>query len=64
MGSTRYKNTAMAAQKIKADGRKNAAAIASPQNAGLYGLKVLDAAIQDQKLNATRFLILTNRRIL
>ena len=57
------KNTAMAAQKIKADGRKNAAAIASPQNAGLYGLKVLDAAIQDQKLNATRFLILTNRRV-
>ncbi len=57
------KNTAMAAQKIKADGRKNAAAIASPQNAALYGLKVLDAAIQDQKLNATRFLILTNRRV-
>lgn len=57
------KNTAMAAQKVKEDGKLHKAAIASPLNAEIYGLKVLDTAIQDDRTNATRFIIVTGRRI-
>lgn len=57
------KNTAMAAQKVKEDGKLHAAAIASALNARLYGLKVLDEAIQDNRTNATRFIIVAKQHI-
>ncbi len=57
------KNTAMAAQKVKEDGQLHKAAIASPLNAKIYGLQVLEEAIQDNRTNATRFIIVTNRHI-
>lgn len=57
------KNTAMAAQKIGNDKKKNQAAIAGSINADIYGLKVLANSIQDNKENSTRFIIVTNRKI-
>lgn len=57
------KNTAMSALKIKEDGKKYKAAIASSLTADIYGLKVLDTAIQDNQTNATRFIIVSGRRI-
>lgn len=57
------KNTAVAAKKIKDDGKKNQAAIAGSINADIYGLKVLDNSIQDNKDNSTRFIIVANRKI-
>lgn len=58
-----FKNNAMAAQKVKEDGKAYKAAIASPLNAEIYGLKVLDEAIQDNRTNATRFIIVTKQHI-
>lgn len=57
------KNTAMAAQKIKADGKKHKAAIASSLTADIYGLKVLEESIQENKTNATRFIVVSGKRI-
>lgn len=57
------KNNAFAAQKVKEDGRLHKAAIASKLNADIYGLKVLDEGIQDNKLNATRFIIVTGKHV-
>lgn len=57
------KNTAMSAQKIKEDGRKHKAAIASSLTAEIYGLKVLEEGIQDSQTNATRFIIVSGKRI-
>ncbi len=57
------KNTAVSAQKIKEDGKRHKAAIASPLTAEIYGLKVLEACIQDNRSNATRFIIVSARRI-
>ena len=57
------KNTAVAAKKVKEDSDKSHAAIASELTAKLYGLKVLDANISNSKNNATRFIIVTNKRI-
>lgn len=57
------KNTAMAAQKVREDGKKHKAAIASRLTAGIYGLKVLDECIQDNRDNATRFIIVSGKRI-
>ncbi len=57
------KNTAMAAKKIKEDGKVTQAAIASRLTAELYGLKILDGNISNSENNATRFIIVTNRRI-
>ena len=57
------KNTAMSAQKIKEDGQISKAAIASALTADIYRLKVLDKAIQNNKNNYTRFIIVTNRKI-
>lgn len=56
-------NTAMSAQKIKEDGQISKAAIASALTADIYRLKVLDKAIQNNKNNYTRFIIVTNRKI-
>lgn len=58
-----YKNTAMASQKVKEDGKIHKAAIGSKLNADIYGLQVLEEAIQDNKNNFTRFIIVTGRKV-
>ena len=58
-----YKNTAMASQKVKEDGKAYKAAIGSKLNADIYGLQVLEEAIQDNKNNFTRFIIVTGRKV-
>lgn len=57
------KNTAVSAQKVLMDGKKNQAAIANPITARLYGLEVLEEAINYSADNSTRFVIVTGRRI-
>ena len=57
------KNTAMASQKVKEDGKIHKAAIASKLNAKIYGLQVLEEAIQDNKDHYTRFIIVTGQKI-
>lgn len=57
------KNTAMSAQKVKEDGLKSQAAIASPLTAELYGLSVLKESIQDNASNSTRFVIVSNQKL-
>ncbi len=57
------KNNAFAAQKVKEDGKIYKAAIASRTSAEIYGLKVLDEGIQDNKMNATRFIIVTGKHV-
>ncbi len=57
------KNTAVAAKKVREDARKEQAAIASRISADIYGLKVLQDAIQDNKNNSTRFIIVTGEKI-
>ena len=47
----------------KEDGKKNKAAIASTLTADIYGLKVLDEAIQNNKNNYTKFIIVANKKI-
>ncbi|MBR5636299.1 MAG: prephenate dehydratase [Pseudobutyrivibrio sp.] len=53
------RNTAMSAQKIKDDGDITQAAIGSKYNAFLYDLEILEEAIQDDKNNETRFVIVS-----
>lgn len=48
-------NTAVAAKKLSESGDTSVAAIASAETAELYGLKILDTAINDSKDNTTRF---------
>ena len=57
------KNTAVSACKVKEDAKKNQAAIASELTAEIYGLKVLDEKIQDSRTNATRFIIVTGKKV-
>lgn len=57
------KNTAVSAKKVMEDGDKTHAAIASVLTAKLYGLKVLDDNISNTQNNATRFIIVTNKKI-
>ena len=56
-------NNAFAAQKVKEEGRKEQAAIASERAAKLYGLKVLKRGINRQENNCTRFIIVSSRKI-
>ncbi len=58
-----YKNTAMAARKVKEDKRKEQAAIASGMTADIYGLTVLEESVQDNKNNFTRFLIVAGKKL-
>ena len=53
----------MAAKKVKDEGLKNQAAIASSITADIYGLKVLEKAIQNNKNNCTRFIIVTGKKV-
>ena len=57
------KNTAVSAKKVMEDGDRTHAAIASVLTAELYGLKVLDDNISNTQNNATRFIIVTNKKI-
>lgn len=57
------KNTAMAAKKVKEDGDITQTAIASTLTAEIYGLKILNANISNSENNATRFIIVSNRKI-
>ena len=57
------KNTAGSALKVKEDGLKNQAGIASKKTAEIYGLKVLADAIQDNKHNSTRFIIVCGKKV-
>ena len=45
------------------DGTRTHGAIASALTAELYGLKVLDDNISNTQNNATRFIIVTNKKI-
>lgn len=56
------KNTAMAARKVMEDRDPSQAAIAGSINAQIYGLSVLDQAIQDVKGNETRFIVISPKR--
>lgn len=56
-------NTALAAKKVKEDNDCSQAAIAGKINAQLYGLKILEPAIQNNKNNSTRFIIVTGKKI-
>mgnify|MGYP003302142031 FL=1 len=59
-------NTAVAAQKVAQEGKKEIAAIASIETASIYGLKVLDKSINASSVNTTRFAVFTpfpNRNI-
>lgn len=57
------KNTAVSAKKVMQENDKTQAAIASVLTAELYGLQVLDENISNEVNNATRFIIVTNRKI-
>ncbi len=57
--SKALKNTAVSAQKVKADKDVSQAAIADVSNADIYGLKVLQERIQNNAENETRFIIVS-----
>lgn len=57
------KNTAMAAKNVKDYGDIHQAAIASKITADIYGLQVIDRAIQNNKNNSTRFIIVAGKPI-
>ena len=56
-------NTAVAARKITADGKADQAAVASEIAGSLYGLKVLAPAINYNKKNVTRFIIISPKAV-
>lgn len=56
-------NNAYAVKKVAEDADVRQAAIASEYAAAVYGLKVLEKSIQNDKNNSTRFIIITNRKI-
>lgn len=56
-------NTAVAAKRVVKEGDKSQAAIASEIAGQLYGLELLKPSIQNNQGNATRFVILANRKV-
>ena len=56
-------NNAFAARKVKEDGDKSQAAIASEQAAKIYGLDILERGVNHSQTNSTRFIIITNQKI-
>ncbi len=57
--ATQAANTAMAAEMVSLCERKDIAAIASADCAGLYGLEILERAVQNEKNNTTRFVAIS-----
>ena len=57
------KNNAFAARKISEEGDVHQAAVAGEYAARVYGLKVLEEGINDCKTNATRFIIVSRRKM-
>ena len=56
-------NTAIAAKKILEDQDKSEAAVCSAYAASVYGLEVLEDAINDEQNNSTRFIVVTNQKV-
>lgn len=56
------RNTAASAKKVKDEGKKCQAAIASRLTAEIYGLDILEENIQDYADNCTRFVIVTAKK--
>ena len=57
-------NTALAAREVAERGDRAVAAIASEETAALYGLKVLDHDINEDKTNTTRFAVFSGMEAL
>lgn len=51
-------NTAVASRMVKESGRSDLAALSSRECAEYYGLKILDADVQDSNANYTRFIVI------
>lgn len=58
-----YLNTAMAAKKVKEDGDYTQAAIASPYAAQCFGLQILKPHVFSSDKNATRFIIVSKKKM-
>ena len=58
-----YASTAGAAKKVREEGDKTQAAIASKRAADVLGLSVLQENINDEDNNFTRFIVVTNQKI-
>ena len=56
-------NTALSAQTVLEQNDPSKAAIASELAAELYGLKVLEHGVNDEKDNTTRFLVIASKKI-
>lgn len=56
-------NTAGSAKKVLEEGDKSHAAIASENAARIYGLKILQKAINDDSKNTTRFIIVGSKKV-
>lgn len=56
-------NTAVAAKKVADEGDRSQAAVASEIAGKLYGLKILQPSIQNNKNNITRFIVLSRKPI-
>ncbi len=57
-----FENTALAAQYVAKQGRRDLAAIASAETAELFGLSVLDHNLNESLNNTTRFAVFTRAR--
>ncbi len=55
-------NTALAAKKVKDDGDATQVAIASARAAELYGLEIINPQLNESDQNATRFVIVSNKK--
>lgn len=58
-----YMSTSASAKKVKEDGNRSQAAIASVRAADYYGLEILQGSLNYEQLNSTRFIIITNKKI-
>ena len=56
-------NTAVAAERVRAEGDSAQAAVCSAYAAEVYGLKILEREINDSGENSTRFILVTPRKV-
>ena len=56
-------NTAVSAMRVRDEGSKKNAAIASRMAGELYGLEVLDTNIMNSRFNTTRFIVVSSRKV-